>query len=42
MAISKAEFKQAFREVASLEFSHIPQDEKSINYNFSDKFLNMS
>lgn len=38
MAISKAEFKQAFREVASLEFSHIPQDEKSINFNFSDKF----
>lgn len=40
MAISKAEFKQAFREVASLEFSHIPQDEKSINYNFSDRFNN--
>lgn len=40
MAISKAEFKQAFREVASLEFSHIPQDEKSINYKFSDRFNN--
>ena len=40
MAISKAEFKQAFREVASLEFSHIHQDEKSINYKFSDRFNN--
>ena len=40
MAISKAEFKQAFREVASLEFSHITQDEKSINYKFSDRFNN--
>lgn len=40
MAISKAEFKRAFREVASLEFSHIPQDEKSINYKFSDIFNN--
>lgn len=38
MAITKAELKNAFREVASLEFSHIPTDETSIKYNFSDKF----
>lgn len=38
MAITKAEFKQAFREVASLEFSHIPTDENSIQYAFSEKF----
>lgn len=38
MAITKAEFKQAFREVVSLEFSHIPTDENSIQYTFSKKF----
>lgn len=38
MAITKAEFKQAFREVVSLEFSHIPTDENSIKYTFSEKF----
>lgn len=38
MAITKAEFKQAFREVVSLEFSHIPTDENSIEYTFSKKF----
>ncbi len=38
MAITKAEFKQAFREVVSLEFSHIPTDENSIQYTFSEKF----
>lgn len=38
MPISKAEFKSAFREVVSLEFSHIPQDENSINYIFSEQF----
>lgn len=38
MAITKDEFKQAFREVMSAEFSHIPTDENSIDYTFSDKF----
>lgn len=38
MAITKAEFKQAFREVVSLEFSHIPTDENSIQYTFSENF----
>lgn len=38
MAITKAEFKQAFREVVSIEFSHIPTDENSIEYTFSKKF----
>lgn len=38
MAITKAEFKQAFREVVSLEFSHIPTDENNIQYTFSEKF----
>lgn len=38
MAITKDEFKQAFREVMSVEFSHIPTDENSIDYTFSDKF----
>lgn len=38
MAITKAEFKQAFREVVSLEFSHIPTDENAIEYTFSEKF----
>lgn len=39
MAITKAEFKKAFREVVSLEFSHIPTDENSIEYTFSQKFI---
>ena len=38
MAITKAEFKQAFREVVSSEFSHIPTDENTIQYTFSEKF----
>lgn len=38
VAITKAEFKDAFREVVSLEFNHIPNDEESIDYEFSDKF----
>ncbi len=38
MPISKAEFKSALREVVSLEFSHIPQNENSINYVFSERF----
>ena len=38
MAITKAEFKNAFRKVASLEFSHIPSDECGIQYTFSEKF----
>lgn len=36
--MKKAEFKNAFREVVSLEFSHIPYDESIINYTFSNKF----
>lgn len=38
MAMSKDEFKNAFREVISSEFSHIPCDEDSIDYTFSDRF----
>ena len=38
MAMSKDEFKNAFREVISAEFSHIPCDEDSIDYTFSDRF----
>ncbi|MBR6509316.1 MAG: DUF4367 domain-containing protein [Clostridia bacterium] len=38
MPISKSELKKAFREVVSLEFSHIPCDEKSIAYTFSENF----
>lgn len=38
MAINKAEFNKAFREVVSAEFSHIPCDEDSINYTFSERF----
>lgn len=38
MAISKSEFKKAFRDVISSEFSHIPYDEDSINYTFSERF----
>lgn len=36
--MSKDEFKNAFREVISAEFSHIPCDENSIDYTFSDRF----
>ena len=39
MAITKTEFKKAFREIVSLEFSHIPTDENSIEYTFSEKFI---
>ena len=38
MAMSKADLKNAFREVAALEFAHIPQDENSIDYTFSESF----
>lgn len=38
MAMSKTDFKNAFREVVSSEFSHIPNDESSINYTFSERF----
>lgn len=36
--MSKDEFKNAFREVISAEFSHIPCDEDSIDYTFSERF----
>lgn len=38
MAITKADFKNAFREVIAQEFSHIPNDENSIDFTFSEKF----
>ena len=38
MPISKAEFKEAFREVISSEFSHIPKNENEIDFVFSDRF----
>lgn len=38
MAISKAELKQAFREVASMEFAEIPCSEEQIVFTFSKKF----
>lgn len=38
MAITETEFKNAFREVVSSEFSHIPTDENSIDYVFSKRF----
>ena len=38
MAMSKDEFKNAFREVIAAEFSHIPCDEDSIYYTFSERF----
>ncbi len=38
MAMSKDEFKNAFREVISSEFAHIPSDEDSIDYTFSKRF----
>lgn len=38
MTISKAEFKEAFREVISSEFSHIPKNENEIDFVFSERF----
>ncbi len=38
MAMSKDEFKKAFREVISSEFAHIPSDEDSIDFTFSERF----
>ena len=38
MSMSKTEFKNAFREVVSSEFAHIPTDENSIDFTFSARF----
>lgn len=38
MAMSKTDFKNAFREVVSSEFAHIPTDENSIDFIFSERF----
>ena len=38
MAMSKTDFKNAFREAVSSEFAHIPTDEKSIDFTFSERF----
>lgn len=38
MAMSKTDFKNAFREVVSSEFAHIPTDENSIDFTFSECF----
>lgn len=38
MSISRDDFKNAFRAVVSAEFSHIPEDENSIDYTFSERF----
>lgn len=38
LSISREEFKAAFREVVSSEFAHIPTDESSIDFTFSEKF----
>ena len=38
MAISKTEFKQAFREIVSAEFSYVPTVEESIDFSFSKRF----
>lgn len=38
MAISKAEFKNAFREVMAREYEEIPEEENSIAYCFSERF----
>ncbi len=40
MAITKEQFKKAFREEAAAEFSHIPTNEKNINILFSKRFNN--
>ena len=37
--MSREEFKAAFREVVSSEFAHIPTDESSIDFTFSEKFI---
>ncbi|MFQ8952798.1 MAG: DUF4367 domain-containing protein [Oscillospiraceae bacterium] len=36
--MSREEFKAAFREIVSSEFAHIPTDESSIDFTFSEKF----
>ena len=38
MAITVTDFKNAFREVVSEEFAHIPTDENSIAFTFSEHF----
>lgn len=38
MAMSKTDFKNAFREVVSSEFAHIPTDESRIDFTFSERF----
>ena len=38
MAMSKTDLKNAFREVVSSEFAHIPADENSIDFTFSERF----
>ena len=38
MAITRTDFNNAFREVIAQEFSHIPNDENSIDFTFSEKF----
>lgn len=38
MSISRDDFKNAFREVVSAEFSHIPDNEDDIDYTFSERF----
>lgn len=38
MAISKTEFKQAFREVVAAEFAYVPTAEANIDFFFSRKF----
>lgn len=38
MSMSKTDFKNAFREVVSSEFAHIPTDENSIDFTFSERF----
>lgn len=38
LSMSREEFKAAFREVVSSEFAHIPTDESSIDFTFSEKF----
>lgn len=39
LSMSREEFKAAFREVVSSEFAHIPTDEDSIDFTFSEKFI---
>ena len=38
LSMNREEFKAAFREVVSSEFAHIPTDESSIDFTFSEKF----